>query len=128
MKATPKQLGFLIGLYRKFEVEKTMEDLAWMSSMDAHKEIQRVKEALGSGNKDDGTGKMRKKIIHLLASAGMTVSSTGKPDYKRIDDFVASIGSNNPDRKKLWKLSKSELVSVTSQVEALYKKATSKHG
>jgi len=68
--------------------------------------------------------KMRGKIIHLLCLLGMT--RQGKPDIERINEFIINIGNRNPRKVILNFLSVEELVSVTTQVEALYKKETAK--
>lgn len=66
---------------------------------------------------------MRGKIIYYLCLLGMT-DERNDPDYKRINDFIANIGSNNPRKVILNYLYYNELVKVVSQVEAMYKKET----
>lgn len=61
---------------------------------------------------------MRNAIIHHLALMGYT--SGQKPDYDRINNFIKSIGANNPKKKHLNQLSYQELHKVTTQVKAMY--------
>ena len=65
-------------------------------------------------------GKMRGKIIHYLCLLGY-VNGDGKPDYLRINSFIAQIGTNNPRRAQLLYLRPKELHAVCNQVEAMYK-------
>lgn len=70
--------------------------------------------------------KMRGKIIHYLCLLGM-VYDDGKPNYKRINSFIAQIGSRNPKAKPLYHLSIKETHAVLNQVEAMYKYETKKN-
>jgi len=62
------------------------------------------------------------KVIHLLCLLGYVLSG-GEPDYPRINNYVANIGSRNPSKRALHKLTRSELTAVCTQVEQWYKKA-----
>lgn len=73
----------------------------------------------------DQISRMRKKIIHQLCLYGMT-DVAGKPDMKRIQAFVQGIGSRNPHKKNLFRLSKNECRNVLNQVEVMVKKTIHK--
>lgn len=77
--------------------------------------------ATSTQQKSPAHTRMGKKVIALLAGYGWTKGQ--KPDYDRINSFVANIGSNNPDKKKLWSLSYQEMQAVLNQVEAMVKNA-----
>ncbi|MFD2787961.1 hypothetical protein [Hymenobacter rubripertinctus] len=64
--------------------------------------------------------KMRGKIIHYLTLLGYVLNDQ-TPDWRRINEFVKAIGSNNPRKVQLNFLYHSELPKVVSQVEAMYK-------
>lgn len=75
--------------------------------------------------KVDQLARMRKKIIHHLCVYGMT-DVAGNPDIKRIQAFVQGIGSRNPHKKNLFRLSKTECRDVLNQVEVMVKKTIHK--
>lgn len=62
----------------------------------------------------------RGKVMHLLGLMGYT-KRDGKLDFDRINSFVENIGSNNPNRKPLFKLNRTELNQVVTQVEQVHK-------
>lgn len=63
---------------------------------------------------------MRGKIIHYLTLLGY-VTGNDTPDWKRIDEFIKNIGSNNPRKVILNYLYASELPAVVTQVQAMYR-------
>ncbi len=65
-------------------------------------------------------GPMRGKIIHYLCLLGY-VNGDAKPDYLRINNYIAAIGSNNPRKVQLLYLYPKELWAVCNQVEQRYK-------
>ena len=66
---------------------------------------------------------MRNKIIHLLCLMGYTKADRpSDADYSRINGFIQNIGAHNPRKKYLNQLTYHQLVHITSQVEAMYKK------
>ena len=78
--------------------------------------------------------RMRSSIVHYLKLLGYTKVVTDKVecDWDRINAFIENLGSNNPKRKRLNKLSYTELHAVTTQIKAMYfntltRKANGKH-
>ena len=69
--------------------------------------------------KDRRAKPMRNKILHYCGLMGMT-DTKGGFDFQRISNFVKGIGSRNPKKKQLYKLTMKELREVTTQVEAIY--------
>lgn len=67
----------------------------------------------------------RGKVLHLLGLLGYTTPD-GKLDFDRINAFVSNIGSNNPGKKPLFRLDRTELNLVVTQVEQMYKSGGSK--
>lgn len=67
----------------------------------------------------DRHGKSRGKVQNLLRLLGW--------EWKKIDNFIINIGSNNPKRKSLNNLGGAELNAVVTQVEALYQKETNRY-
>ncbi len=62
----------------------------------------------------------RGKVMHLLGLMGYT-KLDGKLDFDRINAFVKGIGSNNHHQKDLFKLNRTELNRVVTQVEQVHK-------
>jgi len=67
---------------------------------------------------------MRAKIVHRLCLLGYTKGTS--PDYDKINAHIKEIGSNNPRKVPLMGLSYLELVSITTQVEARYRRSIKK--
>lgn len=63
---------------------------------------------------------MGKKVIYYLRLLGY-ITATGDNDNERIKKYIENIGTKNPDKKELWKLSFDEMMGVLKQVEARYK-------
>lgn len=70
----------------------------------------------------------RGAVIHYLCiMPGYDFKTiSGEPNYDKIDEFVKSIGSNNPKKKPLNKLNLLELNKVVTQIKAMYKKQLGK--
>lgn len=62
----------------------------------------------------------RGKVMHLLGLMGYN-KPDGKLDFDRINAIVKGIGSNNPNKKPLFKLNRTELNRVVTQVEQMHK-------
>jgi hypothetical protein len=64
----------------------------------------------------------RSAVIHYLCiMPGYEFkTAAGDPNYEKIDAFVKSLGSTNPKKKELNKLTLQELNKVVSQVKAMY--------
>jgi hypothetical protein len=63
---------------------------------------------------------MGRKIIAKLCELGYV--SAGKPDYSRINEWVREIGTNNPRKVALWRLTYEEMQQVLNQVTARHQK------
>lgn len=72
----------------------------------------------------DNRKTMRNGVLHKLHLLGYITETEGKKDYTRANDFIQNIGANNPNKQSLYKLSHSELVKITTQVNEMYKKET----
>ena len=72
----------------------------------------------------ESRNKMIRKITHMLCVYGMTIND--KPDYLRQDQFIRSIGSNNPKGLSLKFLKYPEIYNICNQVDAMVKKSMSK--
>jgi hypothetical protein len=70
--------------------------------------------------KEDARQRMGRKVIHLLCELGYT--EAGRPNYAKINTYVAQIGTNNPAKKALWRLNNAEMQAVLSQITARHKK------
>jgi hypothetical protein len=64
------------------------------------------------------TLKTRNAILHYMALLGYEYN--GKPDYRRIDEFIKNIGARNPKKKALNALDRKELNEVCTQIKAMY--------
>ena len=64
--------------------------------------------------------KMVRKILYYLRLLGY-ITKTGDNDHERIDNYIRNIGTKNPNKRDLWKLSFEEMMGVLKQVEARYK-------
>ncbi len=69
--------------------------------------------------------RMGRKIIHLLCELGY-VDAENKPDYARINAWVANSGDRNLKRKTLWQLNYEEMLQILNQAEAYHKKETNR--
>ena len=69
--------------------------------------------------------KMRSAVVAELCTIGH-VDADNKPDYDRINAYVANIGSNNPSKVNLYKLTHPELVAVLSQTRKMVAKEQKK--
>ncbi|WP_420582056.1 hypothetical protein [Reichenbachiella sp.] len=66
-----------------------------------------------------------KTAVHYLCLMGMTTSDD-KPDFTRINSFVKNIGSNNPKKETLNKLTPGQLNKVVTQIKSMYQKEISR--
>ena len=89
-------------------------ELSYWEASDLIKSLKGQKRAM--------LGKMQGKVISYLKLCGY-VKANGQEDLERINAFVANIGTNNPRKKGVWDLRKSELLAVLNQVETRYKNA-----
>jgi hypothetical protein len=66
----------------------------------------------------------RGAVIHYLCiMPGYNFTTAeAKPNYEKIDEFVISLGKNNPNRKPLNKLTLPELNKVVTQIKSMYQK------
>lgn len=69
--------------------------------------------------KNSRTKAMRGKITHFLCLMGY-VDGDGEPDWNRINNFVKSLGKNNPAKRTLINLKIEECRNVLNQVQAMY--------
>ena len=122
---TNKQIGMIHGLLEKLnwlenkhwhlqQITGKKMGFTYLTVSDGAKIIDVLKYNLKVKGK-----KTRGKIIHYLCLAGM-VDSKGSADWKRINNFVQNIGSNNPKKRRLHELGLNELNAVCTQVEQLY--------
>jgi len=125
--ATQKQIGYIIGLGKKHDLEYSSSDFKDeygninLTKAEANRMIRSLK-----GQPDpEKYKKVRGKIIHYLCLLGYT-DDAGEADFERIDPFIQNIGSRNPDRLELQDLDGKQLTAVLYQVEAIYKKESSK--
>lgn len=76
------------------------------------------------GNEKTPWQRTKAKIINHLCRVCGFVTGANEPDYERIDQFIQNIGSRNPERKILRKLSYLEMCHVCTQVVAMGKHET----
>lgn len=111
------QLGWMeqkMNLVRSFTNDRTASS-SEMTNIEANKLMDHLQKEV-----DRMLRPMRNKVIHYMCLIGYTIGEN--PDLKRIDVFIKNIGSRNPNKKGLYRLSKAELRDVLNQVEQRFKK------
>lgn len=89
MKASKKQLGYLISLAKKCGATYELSDFQdqkgtiILSSADASAMIAQFRETLG--HQEDPADQKRKRIISMARAIGWELSQPGRPGHRRID-------------------------------------------